>query len=63
MPSYDYTCKDKHVYTENRSIHEDQKVFNCPECGAELKRIFESTPVTFAADGFYAKERRKEFGL
>ena len=63
MPRYEYNCENEHQYIEVRSIHEDQKVFQCPDCGADLKRVFESTPVTFAADGFYAKERKKEFGL
>jgi putative FmdB family regulatory protein len=64
MPSYDYVCesKDKHVYTEVRSINEDQKITKCPECKGALKRVFESTPVIFAAPGFYAKER-KSIGL
>jgi putative FmdB family regulatory protein len=54
MPSYDYVCesKDKHVYTEVRSINEDQKITKCPECKGALKRVFESTPVIFAAPGF-----------
>ena len=63
MPSYDYICWNKHVYTETRSINEDQKVKECPDCGTELKRVFESTPVVFNAGGFYANERKKEFGL
>ncbi len=43
MPSYDYQCQEnEHIYTETRSITEEQKVTECPECGAELKRIFEA---------------------
>lgn len=63
MPTYDYTCEDEHVYTEERSIHEDQKIFECPECSKKLKRIYTAIPATFQGDGFYAKERKKEFGL
>jgi putative FmdB family regulatory protein len=63
MPSYEFICENGHTYTEVRSIHEDQKVFKCPECDAELKRVFESTPVSFRAGGFYANERRREFGI
>lgn len=58
MPSYDYTCPNEHPYTEVRSVHEDQKVTECPECGEKLIRVFESTPVVFKAGGFYAKERK-----
>jgi len=63
MPSYDYKCENDHLYTETRSIFADQEVTECPECSAELKRVFESTPVTFQGDGFYSKQRKKEFGL
>lgn len=59
MPSYDYVCENKHPYTEVRSIKEDQKQKECPECGSQLARVFESTPVIFAAPGFYASERKK----
>lgn len=62
MPTYDYTCENEHKYSEMRSIKEDQKVTECPECGEKLIRIFESTPVIFQAPGFYAKER-KSLGL
>lgn len=62
MPTYDYTCSNEHVYTEERSIHEDQKVTECPECKETLKRIFIAVPVTFQAPGFYASER-KSLGL
>jgi len=63
MPTYEYICENEHPYQEVRSIFADQEAFECLECGAKLKRVFESTPVTFEGDGFYAKERRKEFGL
>jgi len=63
MPSYEYICENGHTYIEVRSIHADQEVHECPECGANLKRVFESTPVTFQGDGFYSKQRKKEFGL
>jgi putative FmdB family regulatory protein len=64
MPSYDYQCQENdHIYTETRSITEEQKVTECPECGADLKRIFEATPTVFRAPGFYANERKREFGL
>ena len=65
MPSYDYQCQEdkEHIYTETRSITENQKIHNCPECGAMLKRIFEATPTVFRVPGFYANERKREFGL
>ena len=63
MPSYDYKCSNKHTYTETRSIKEDQKVTECPECGEELNRVFSPIPTTFRPGGAYAAERKREFGL
>jgi putative FmdB family regulatory protein len=63
MPTYDYKCGNDHEYTEDRSIHEDQKETLCPACGAELIRVFQATPAIFRAGGFYAAERKREFGL
>jgi putative FmdB family regulatory protein len=54
MPVYDYRCKDNsHPYTENRSITEDQKNTKCPECGSELKRVFDAPVIQFNGSGFY----------
>lgn len=58
MPSYEYICKSEHSYTEVRSIFADQEKTTCPECDSELKRVFESVPVTFQGEGFYAKDRK-----
>lgn len=60
MPSYDYECTNSHIYTENRSINEEQKVTECPECGSELKRIWQSTPVVFNGKGFYSLDSKTE---
>lgn len=54
MPTYNYRCKDNlHSYTENRSITEDQKNTKCPECGSELKRVFDAPGIQFNGSGFY----------
>ena len=54
MPVYDYRCKDNlHSYTESRSITEDQKNDECPECGSELKRVFDAPGIQFNGSGFY----------
>lgn len=54
MAIYNYKCKDNlHPYTENRSIKEDQKNNKCPECGSELKRVFDAPGIQFNGSGFY----------
>ncbi len=62
MPAYDYTCTSGHVYTEERSIHEDQKVTVCPveDCGLVLNRIWGATPVVFNGSGFYSRDSKAE---
>lgn len=59
MPAYDYTCEDEHLYTESRSMSEEQKVTVCPVegCGKVLVRIWQSTPVTFNGKGFYSTDK------
>lgn len=59
MASYDYICEDEHLYTETRSMSEDQKVFVCPAdgCGKSLARIWTSNPVTFNGKGFYSTDK------
>lgn len=59
MAAYDYTCEKGHVYTEERSIHEDQKIFVCPleDCGLELHRIWSAAPAIFNGKGFYSTDK------
>ena len=59
MASYDYTCKSEHLYTEVRSMSEDQKVTVCPEegCGEPLVRIWQATPAVFNGKGFYSTDK------
>jgi predicted nucleic acid-binding Zn ribbon protein len=60
VASYDYTCENEHLYTETRSMSEDQKVTVCPEggCGKPLVRVWQSTPAVFNGGGFYSTDSR-----
>lgn len=59
MPAYDYTCSSGHVYTENRSMSEEQKVTEClvEGCGLPLNRIWEAVPTVFNGKGFYSTDK------
>jgi putative FmdB family regulatory protein len=60
MATYEYKCKDNnHIYTESRSMEEDQKMFECMDCGSELVRVFDATPTIFNGPGFYKTDSRK----
>jgi putative FmdB family regulatory protein len=52
MASYEYTCDNGHTYVEVRSMNEDQKETQCPECGGDLKRIYTAPPIGFKGAGF-----------
>lgn len=40
MPRYAYKCQNGHVYEEERSMHAEQKLINCSECGEKLNRDY-----------------------
>jgi putative FmdB family regulatory protein len=52
MPTYEYICEKRHIYTEERSIAEDQKQIECPKCKTPLKRIYNSPTIIFNGTGF-----------
>lgn len=53
MITYEYKCKENgHLYSEMRSINEDQKNTECPECGSTLLRIYSVPPIMFKGEGF-----------
>lgn len=60
MPSYEYRCANGHDYVEIRSIAEDQKVMECPECSTKLTRVFEPTVTIFNGSGFYKTDSQKK---
>lgn len=40
MPRYAYKCHNDHKYEEERSIHADDTVDKCVECGEKLVRDY-----------------------
>jgi putative FmdB family regulatory protein len=60
MASYDYTCEDEHLFTEVRSMNDEQKVTVCPVegCGKSLVRVWTSNPVVLNGKGFYSTDNR-----
>jgi putative FmdB family regulatory protein len=59
MPTYTYICENSHDYQEVRAMTEKQRQTTCPkqDCGATLKRVFESVPVQFKGSGWAGKGR------
>lgn len=54
MATYEYKCPEGHLYTEVRSMLEDEKQKDCAECGKPLRKIFSAPPITFKGGGFHA---------
>jgi putative FmdB family regulatory protein len=52
MPTYEYICEKKHIYTEERGISEDQKQIECPKCKTLLKRIYNPPTIIYNGVGF-----------
>lgn len=54
MPTYEYKCALGHLYKEERSMNEDQREYECPECQRPLIRIYNPSGITFKGKGFYS---------
>lgn len=57
MAIYDYKCINEHPYSEMRSIKENQKVTECPECGEPLKQVYSVPLMQLKGGGFYRNSR------
>jgi len=54
MPQYDYICDDcKKEVPINQSINDPIVIPNCPECGKETRRVYQSFGIHFKGKGFY----------
>jgi predicted nucleic acid-binding Zn ribbon protein len=57
--TYSYKCtkNPEHLYSETRSIHEDQKQVTCiiEGCDGKLSRVFSAPPIRFKGSGFSTK--------
>lgn len=56
MPTYEYVCANGHPYKEERRMKDGPQRTTCPkpDCGKELKRKFETSPIMFKGSGFYS---------
>jgi putative FmdB family regulatory protein len=57
MAVYDYKCINGHMYTEIRSIKEDQKRFNCEHCAEPLKQVYSAPLMQLKGTGFYRNSK------
>jgi putative FmdB family regulatory protein len=57
MAVYEYKCANEHLYTEIRSIKEDQRRTHCEYCEKELKQVYSAPLMQLKGGGFYKNSR------
>lgn len=58
MPVYAYKCKSCGYQLEVRQSFSDAPLSECPQCGGELRKQFNSVGVVFKGSGFYRNDSR-----
>ena len=53
MATYQYKCNNDHYTEEVRSVHDDNQLEACPECGEVVKRVYSVPQFTLVGKGFY----------
>lgn len=60
MPTYEYSCENKHTYLETRPMLTEQIKKRCDECGKELSRKYDAVGVSFNGSGFYQNDKKEK---
>ena len=59
MPTYEYACSTcGHRFDVRQSFSEDA-LTDCPQCGANVRRVLYPAGVIFKGSGWYATDSRK----
>jgi len=62
MPTYEYQCKTCGHHFDRVQRFSDDPVKECPECGAEVRRVIHPAGVIFKGAGWYITDSRKSGG-
>ncbi|GAA2110732.1 FmdB family zinc ribbon protein [Kocuria atrinae] len=60
MPVYAYGCKDCGHAFDIRQSFSDDALTECPECGGQLRKKFNTVGVVFKGSGFYRNDSRSD---
>ena len=60
MPVYAYGCKDCGHAFDIRQSFTDDALTECPECGGQLRKKFNTVGVVFKGSGFYRNDSRSD---
>jgi putative FmdB family regulatory protein len=58
MPTYEYTCKLCGETLEVFQSFSEKPLRKHPDCGGELKKVFNARGVVFKGSGFYSTDSR-----
>ncbi|MBC9956212.1 FmdB family zinc ribbon protein [Yimella sp. cx-51] len=58
MPTYSYACKNCGHQFDIHQAFSDNALTDCPECGGQLRKVFNSVGVVFKGSGFYRTDSR-----
>ncbi len=58
MPKYQYQCKDCGEALEVQQSFTDDALTVCPNCGGDLRKVFNAVGVVFKGSGFYRNDSR-----
>ncbi len=62
MPTYEYKCKTCGHQFERVQRFTDAPITECPECGAEVRKVIHPAGVIFKGAGWYITDNRKSSG-
>ena len=58
MPTYSYRCTECGEAFDIQQAFTDDTLTVCPNCGGQLRKLFNSVGVTFNGSGFYRTDSR-----
>ncbi|ACZ39026.1 FmdB family zinc ribbon protein [Sphaerobacter thermophilus] len=62
MPIYEYACGTCGHTFERKQRFSDEPVSECPECGAQVRRVLHPAGIIFKGSGWYITDSRKSNG-
>jgi len=58
MPTYSYRCTECGEAFDIQQAFTDDSLTVCPNCGGQLRKLFNTVGVTFNGSGFYRTDSR-----
>jgi putative FmdB family regulatory protein len=59
MPLYEYECESCGVRFERLQHVDEEPVKSCPECGGNVRRLFQPVGIIFKGSGFYVTDHKR----